>query len=79
MQWWSFRPTQESTPSEYRVLIWTIVGLLIVMGSVLMMVARKVPPEKHELALQMATNGRWALGIGLFLAFVIWLFRRLTS
>jgi hypothetical protein len=71
-------PDKRPTPGEYEVIAVVISGALIVLGSIALIAAFRAPPEKHEVALELACRGGWSLGIGLFIAFAFWLVRRLT-
>jgi hypothetical protein len=72
-------PTRKPTPSEYVVLACVASLALIVLGLVAVVVAARVPAEKAELAAAIMHRGFWSLGIGLAIAIVSLLCRRLTG
>jgi len=67
------------TPSEYAVIVVVSSGILIVLGVVAVVMALRAPPEKHEFAVALEHLGFWSLGLGALIAFIFWLFRRLTD
>jgi hypothetical protein len=74
-----FPPSKKPTPSEYAVLVWFACLLFVVMGIVLLVVGIRAPADKHDLAVALETRGAWCIGIGLGIAFLYWLYRRLVD
>jgi hypothetical protein len=77
--WFPGMPTKDPTPAEYAVLVAFLATALIVMGGIALVVGFRLAPEQHELAVGLKHYGSWALGIGLALAGLLWLVRRLLS
>ena len=69
-------PSQESTPSEYAVLVVFIAVVFVILGVIALIVAIRAPAGKHELAVALAHRGFWLLGIGAATAVGFWLVRR---
>ena len=67
------------TPAEYAVIAVLISGSLIILGVVGLVFAFRAPPEKHELALALEHYSAWAIGLGVGIALIAWLVRRLTE
>ena len=67
---------KRSTPSEYAVIAVAISAALILLGVIALVVAFRAPSEKHEVAASLTHYGGWSIGIGVFIAFAFWLFRR---
>jgi len=67
------------TPAEYAVAVVLISGSLIGFGIVGFIFAFRAPPEKHELALALEHYSALSLGIGIGVALVAWLVRKLTD
>jgi hypothetical protein len=67
------------TPSDYAVIAVASSGILIVLGVVAVVMAFRAPPEKHDYAVALEYLGFCSLGIGALIAFIFWLFRRLTD
>lgn len=74
-----FSPSKSPTPSEWAVLMWAFVVLLILAGVAGLIISAFVPPEKHELALELAHYGFRSLGVGLVLGVGLWAFRRFVD
>jgi hypothetical protein len=72
-------PTKPPTPSEYAVIVITIAGLLIAFGAVALALAFRAGPEKHEMAIALEHRGFWSLELGVGIAGLFWLFRRLSQ
>jgi hypothetical protein len=72
-------PTQPPTPTEYAVIAWVVAGLLIAFGVVALVFSFRAPPEKHELAVALEHRGFWSLGLGVGIASIYWLVRRITD
>jgi len=72
-------PTSKPTPSEYAVLAVLASVVFIVLGVVALVVAFRAPDDKQELAATVMRGGFVSLGIGLTIAFLFWLHRRLTG
>ena len=70
-------PSKPPTPGEYAVIAWLIAGSLIALGLVALFFAFRAPPEKHEIAVNLAHGGLWSLGLGLGTAGIYWLVRRI--
>ena len=67
------------TPAEYAVTAVLIAGSLIGFGVVGFIFAFRAPPEKHELALALEHYSAWSLGIGIGVALIAWLARKLID
>jgi hypothetical protein len=76
---WFFPPSKKPTPSEYAVLVVSSSILFIVVGVVALVFAIRAPESKHEAAAALAQRGYWCLGIGVGIALVYWLYRRLKE
>ena len=72
-------PTKRPTPSEYAVIAVTISAAFIVLGAIMLVVAFRTAPEKHDVAVQLMRYGWWSLGSGLLVGFAFWLVRRFTQ
>ena len=72
-------PSRETTPAEYAVLVIFGSAFFIIVGIVMVAVALRAPPEKHDLAVAVAYRGLWSLGIGMAIALGYWLFRRFKN
>ena len=72
-------PSKPPTPSEWAVLVWAFVVLLILAGVAGLIVSAFAPPEKHELAVELARYGLRSLGVGLALGVGLWAFRRFVD
>jgi apolipoprotein N-acyltransferase len=72
-------PSKPPTPSEYGVLVMTISGLLIILGSVALVMAVRAPESKQEAASAAMRLGLWSLGLGIGLAAIFWLHRRFVD
>jgi protein-S-isoprenylcysteine O-methyltransferase Ste14 len=77
--WWLFFPSKKTTPAECAVLVVFSAAVFVILGIVALVVAVRAPAEKHELAVALAYRGFWCLGIGIAIAVVYWLFRRLKE
>ena len=75
---WSY-PSRKPTPSEYAVLVVASSILFVVVGVIELVFAIRVPESNHELVVALAYRGFWCLGIGIAIAVVYWLFRRLKD
>ncbi len=67
------------TSAEYAVAAVLIAGSLIGFGIVGFIFVFRAPPEKHELALALEHYSAWSLGIGVGVALITWLVRKLTD
>lgn len=72
-------PSQQSTPSENTVVAVLTSTVSIALGIVALVVAIRAPEEQHELAATVMRGGFLSLGIGLTIAVMFWLYRRLSS
>jgi hypothetical protein len=72
-------PTKKPTPSEYAVIAVGSSGLLIVLGLVGFGFRIFAAPQKPEVTAALTHYSAWSLGIGVFIAFCYWLFRRLMD
>jgi hypothetical protein len=72
-------PSKPPTPSEYAVLIWAFVVLLVLAGLIGLAVSFSAPPEKHELAVALAHYSLGSLAVAIVIGFVLWLFRRFVD
>ena len=72
-------PSKPPTPSEWAVLMWAFVILLILAGMAGLIVSLAAPPEKHELAVEIAHYGLGSVGIGVGLGVALWIVRRLVD
>ena len=72
-------PDQKPTPSEYAVIAVGASGLLIVLGLVGFGFRIFATPQKAEVAAALTHYSGWSLGIGAFIGFSYWLFRRFTD
>lgn len=72
-------PTQHPTPSEYAVIALGASGLLIILGLVGFGFRIFATPQKAEVAAALTHYSIWSLGIGVFVGFSYWLFRRFTD
>jgi hypothetical protein len=72
-------PTKSPTPAEYAVLFVLGSASLIVLGVVAEVFALRLPPEDHERAVALGRFGLIFIGVGIGIALVFWLFRRLTD
>ncbi len=72
-------PDQKPTPSEYAVIAVGASGLLIILGLVGFGFRIFAAPQKAEVAAALTHYSSWSLGIGVFVGFSYWLFRRLTD
>lgn len=71
-----FSPSQPPTPSEWAVLFWGFVVLLVLAGLAGLTLSCFVPPEQHELAVRLAHYGLRSLLAGIGLGVAVWLVRR---
>jgi uncharacterized membrane protein len=67
------------TPSEYAVLVVVSSTVLIIIGIVAVVMALRAPPEKHDLAVHLGHIGLCSFGLGVVLAGIFWLYRRLMD
>ena len=72
-------PSRPTTPAEYAVLVVFGAVFFIVLGIVMVAVALRAPPEKHELAVVVGHRGLWSVGIGVAIAVAYWLYRRVKG
>jgi len=72
-------PTKKPTPSEYAVIAVGSSGLLIVLGLVGFGFRIFAAPQNPEMTAALTHYSAWSLGIGVFIAFCYWLFRRLKD
>ena len=72
-------PTKRPTPSEYAVIAVSGSGVLILLGMVGFGFRIFGAPQKAEVAAALTHYSIWSLGIGVFVGFSYWLFRRLTD
>jgi hypothetical protein len=72
-------PSRKTTPAEYAVLVVFGAVFFIILGLIMVVVALRAAPEKHDLAVAVEYRGFWSLGIGLAIAAGYWLFRRFTN
>ncbi len=71
-----FLPSKPPSHSEWAVLFWTFVALLVLAGLTGITFGYLAPPEKHEVAVALLRYGWRMLGLGLGLGLVVWLVRR---
>ena len=71
---WIF-PSKPPTPSEWAVLIGSLVILLILAGLAGLVMSFLAPQEKNELAIECARYGFLSLGAGLGIGVVLWIVR----
>ena len=76
---WIFPPSKKPTPSEYAVLLWFVCALFIIVGVVAIGIGLGAPASKHDLAVALEARGVWCLGIGIAIAGVYWVYRRLVD
>lgn len=69
-------PSKPPSPSEWAVLFWAFVVLLVLAGLTGVTLSFLAPPEKHEVAVALARYGWRTLAAGLGLGLVVWLVRR---
>ena len=67
------------TPSDYAVIVVVGSAVSIVLGIVAVVMAFRAPPEKHDLAVHLEHLGFCSLGLGVVLAGIFWLYRRLMD
>jgi len=72
-------PDKSPTTAECTVIVVLISGSLIILGMVGFVFAFRAPPEKHELALALEHYSAWSIGIGVGIALIAWLVRKLTN
>lgn len=72
-------PSKRPTPSEYAVIAVGASALLILLGLVGFGFRILAAPQKPELAAALVYYSSWSLGIGIFIGFSYWLFRRLID
>jgi hypothetical protein len=72
-------PTKRPTHSEYVVIAIGGSGALIVLGLVGFGFRIFAAPQKAKVAAALTHYSAWSLGIGVFIGFSYWLFRRLTD
>ena len=72
-------PTRSPTPFEWAFALYFIAFLLIGLGVVGLVVAHRAAPGKEAAALVLEHRALWFLGLGLGVALITWIFRRLTS
>ncbi len=72
-------PTRPPTSSEWAVLFWAIVVLLVLAGLAGLIASLLAPAEKHAVAVALAHISLWILGTGVVLGVVNWLVRRLID
>jgi preprotein translocase subunit Sss1 len=70
---------KKPTPPEYAVLVVSSSVLFVVVGAIELVVAIRRPEREHELAVALTHRGFWCLGIGVAIALVYWLYRRLKD
>jgi hypothetical protein len=72
-------PNQRPTPSEYAVIAVGTSGFFIIFGLVGFGSRIFAAPQKAEVAAALTHFSSLSLGIGVFVGFSYWLFRRLTG
>jgi hypothetical protein len=72
-------PTKPPTPTEYAVIAALIAGTLMLAGIVGFVFALRAPSEKHELAAQLEFFSVVIFSVGVGVALVIWLVRKLID
>ena len=72
-------PSRQPTPAEYAVLVVFGSAFFILLGIVMIVVALRAPPEKHDLAVLVGYRGLWSFGIGVAIAGAYWFYRRLKG
>jgi hypothetical protein len=72
-------PSKPPTREEYTVLAVGASGLLIVLGVVGFGIGLFAPPQKAAAASLLFHYSAWSVGIGAFIGFGYWLFRRLSE
>jgi hypothetical protein len=72
-------PDKRPTPSEYAVIAVGASGVLIILGLAGFGFRIFAPPQKAEIAVALSHYSGWSLGIGVFIGFSFWLFRRFTN
>lgn len=61
------------------MLMWSVCILFMVMGIIAFVIGLRLPAEKHDVAVALETRGAWCVGIGLAIAGVYWVYRRLVD
>ena len=72
-------PSKPPTPSEWAVLLWAFIILLVLGGLVGLIVSFSAPPEKHEVAVALAHYSIWTIVAGIGIGFALWVIRRLMD
>lgn len=72
-------PSRETTPAEYAVLVVFAAAFFIIVGLISLVVAFRAPPEKHDLAVALEHRGLVLVGVGVAIAFLYWVYRRLKD
>jgi hypothetical protein len=67
------------TQSEYAVIVVGLSALLILLGLVGFGFRVFAAPQNPEIASALVQYSGWSLGIGIFIGFCYWLFRRLRD
>jgi hypothetical protein len=71
--------TKPPTPAEFAVIAALISGSLIVFGIVGFVIAFRALQGKHELALTLEHYSASSIGIGIGIALIAWLVRKLAN
>jgi hypothetical protein len=73
------RRCKPQTPAEYGVLMHLLSAVFVLLGLAMIVLALRMPPEKHEASLGVLQVGFWCLGIGVAVASAFWVFRWLKD
>jgi len=72
-------PTRSTTPADYKVILFTLATLLILVGLAGVVAGLLASPDKHEVAKLAIDLGSGAIGLGTLLFLALWLIRRWTD
>jgi hypothetical protein len=71
--------SRSPTPFEWALALYFVALLMIGFGVFGLVAAHRAVPDKEAAALVLQHRAFWFFGMGLVVALVTWIFRRLTS